>query len=79
MENTTCPGQSFRWKSDHPTMQNYVKSVLKISKEEKEEIEQPDFPESFTKIEEGDRHLEEEKPPEWMNVEIKDKRVQYIK
>jgi hypothetical protein len=33
MENTTCPSQSFQWKSDHPTMQNYVKSVLKISKE----------------------------------------------
>jgi hypothetical protein len=32
-------------------MQNNVKSILKISKEEKEESEQLDFPESFTKIE----------------------------
>jgi hypothetical protein len=52
MENTaTFPGQSFRWKSDHPTMKKYVKLILKTSKEEKEEIEQPDFLESFTKIE----------------------------
>jgi hypothetical protein len=61
MENTTCLGQSFRWKSDQPMMQNYVKSILKISKEEKEEIEQLDFPMSFTKIEEWDLHLEEAK------------------
>jgi hypothetical protein len=73
MENTTCLGQSFQWKSDHPAMQNHVKSILKISKEEKEEIEWPEFPSIFTKIEEGDRHLEEAKPPEWMNVELNTK------
>jgi hypothetical protein len=54
MENTTCPSYIFRWKSDHPTMQNHVKSISKISKEEKEEIEQPKFHAIFTKIEEGD-------------------------
>jgi hypothetical protein len=35
-------------------IQNHVKSILEIFKEEKEEIEQPDFSTSFTKIEEGD-------------------------
>jgi hypothetical protein len=54
MENTSCPGQSFRWKSDHPVMQNYVKSILTINKEEKDDLEQPDFPESFTKVKEGE-------------------------
>jgi hypothetical protein len=62
MENISCPGQSFRWKKDHPSLQNNVKSVLNISKEEKEDHEQPDFLERFTRIEEGERHLDEVKP-----------------
>jgi hypothetical protein len=63
MENTTCPGQIFRRKSNHPTMKNHVNSILKISTEEKEKIEQPEYY----------RHLEEAKPLEWMNVEVKTK------
>jgi hypothetical protein len=54
MENTSFPGQSFRWRSNHPTMQNYVKSILKVTKEEKDDPEQPNFLESFTKVEEGE-------------------------
>jgi hypothetical protein len=54
-------------------LQNNVKSVLNISKEEKEDHEQPEFPESFTRIKEGEHYLDKEKPPEWMDVEIKTK------
>jgi len=35
-------------------LQNNVKSVLTIYKEEKEDHEQPDFRERFTRIEEGE-------------------------
>jgi hypothetical protein len=35
-------------------MQNYVKSILKITKEEKDDLEQPEFPEIFTKVKEGE-------------------------
>jgi hypothetical protein len=73
MENIRCPGQRFQWKKDHPTLQNHVKSVFNIATEQKEDQEQPDFPESFTKIEEGECYLDEEKPPEWMEAEIKTK------
>jgi hypothetical protein len=47
--------------------------MLNIYKEEKEDYKQPDFPESFTRIEEGECYLNEEKPLEWMDVEIKTK------
>ena len=50
-----------------------MKSVLSIATEHKEDHEQPDFPKSFTKIEEGEFHLYEVKPPKWMDVEIKTK------
>jgi hypothetical protein len=70
MEKTSFLGQSFRWRSNHLAMQNYVKSILKVSKEEKNDPKQPKFLESFTKIEEGERRLEKEKPLEWMNGEI---------
>ena len=73
MENISFPRQSFRWKKDHLSLQNNVKSILNISKEEKVDHEQPDFLESFTRIEEGERKIDEVKPPEWMNTEIKTK------
>lgn len=73
MENISYLGQRFRWKKDHSMLQNNVKSVLNISKEEKGDHEQLDFLESFTRIEEGERYLDEAKPLEWMNVEIKTK------
>jgi hypothetical protein len=50
-----------------------VKSVLNIAKEQKDDHEQPNFPEIFTKIEEGECYLEEAKPPEWMEDERKTK------
>jgi len=71
MENIKCPRQSFQWKKYHPTLKNHVNSVLNITMEQKEDQEQPDFPKSFTKIEEVERHLDETKPPEWMDAEIK--------
>jgi hypothetical protein len=77
MENIKWPGQSFQWKKDHPTLQNHVKSVLSIATEHKEDQEQPDFPKIFTKIEEGEHHLDEAKPPEWMDAEIKQKNSTY--
>jgi hypothetical protein len=73
MENIKCLGHSFQWKKYHPTPQNHVKSILSIAIENKEDQEQPDFPKSFTKIEEGERHLDEAKPLEWIDAEIKTK------
>jgi hypothetical protein len=35
-------------------MQNYVKYVLTINKEEMDDIEQPEFLEIFTKVKEGE-------------------------
>jgi len=43
MENISCPNHIFRWKKDHLMLKNNVKSVLHISKEEKEDYEKPDF------------------------------------
>jgi hypothetical protein len=73
MENTSFFGPNFSVEKYHRSMKNYVKSILKVTKAEKDDPEQPNFPESFTKVEEGERHLDEAKPPEWMNVEIKTK------
>jgi hypothetical protein len=71
MENTSLSGQIFQWRSNHPTMKNYVNSILRVTREEKDDPGQPEFPEIFIKVEEGEHHLDEAKPPEWMNVEIK--------
>jgi len=73
MENIMFLGQRFRWKKDHPTLQNHVKSIFNIATEQKEDYEQLEFPESFTKNEEGERYLDEEKPLEWMEAKIKTK------
>jgi hypothetical protein len=73
MEKTSCHSQRFRWKCDHPVMQNYIKSTLKLTKEEKDDLEQPKFLERFSKVKGWKRHLNEEKSPKWMNVEIKKK------
>jgi len=70
MENKSFHGQIFQWRSNHPSLKNYVKSILKINKEEKDNLEQPEFSKCFTKVEEGEWHLVEEKPTEWINVEI---------
>jgi hypothetical protein len=40
-----------------------VNLVLSIATKHKEYQEQPNFPKIFTKIEEGECHLDEEKPP----------------
>jgi len=45
-----------------------VKSILIIAIKHKEYQEQPNFPKIFTKIKEGECHLNEEKPPEWMDA-----------
>jgi hypothetical protein len=74
MEKKSFPGHRFWWKIHNPTKQNYVKSILKLTKEDKDGPQQPEFLESFTKIEEAEQHLEEEKPLEWMNDEIKTKK-----
>jgi len=73
MENISFPSQSFRWKKDRLLLQNNVKTILNISKEEKVDHEQLDFLERFTIIEEGERKIDEVKPPEWMNTENKSK------
>jgi hypothetical protein len=50
-----------------------VKSVLNITTKQKYNKEQSDFPESFTKIEEGEHYLDKAKPLKWMDAEIKTK------
>jgi hypothetical protein len=35
-------------------MKKYVKSILKLTKKEKDDLEKPDFLESFTKGKEGE-------------------------
>jgi hypothetical protein len=37
MENISFPGKRFLWKKTHPGVQNPVKTVYSITKEEKEE------------------------------------------
>ena len=37
MENIMFLGQRFRWKKDHPTLQNHVKSIFNIATEQKQE------------------------------------------
>jgi hypothetical protein len=44
MENISFPGKSFRWKKNHPGVQNYVKTIYSVSKEEKEEKEDIEKP-----------------------------------
>jgi hypothetical protein len=34
-------GQSFQWKRSHPGVNNYVKTIYSVSKEDKEDIEKP--------------------------------------
>jgi hypothetical protein len=71
MENIKWLGQIFCWKKDHPTLQNHLKSRLSIAMEQKEDQEQLDIPKIFMKIEEGECHIEEAKPPKWMYAETK--------
>jgi len=37
MENTIFWGQNFWWRSNHLAMKNYIKSMLKETKEEKDD------------------------------------------
>jgi hypothetical protein len=76
MENISFPGQIFRWKKDHPGVQNFVKTVYSVTKEETEEhkhTEKPDFPSSYNQVIEGECQLDESKAPDWMDAEIKTK------
>jgi len=50
-----------------------VKSILNIDTKQKEYHEYLDFQEIFTKIEEGDHYLDEEKPPKCMESKFKTK------
>jgi hypothetical protein len=50
-----------------------VNLVLSIATEQKEDQDHPNFPKKFTKIEEGECHLNEEKTPKWMDAKIKTK------
>jgi hypothetical protein len=49
MENIIFLGQSFKWKKDHPGVTNYVKTILKVSKEEKDS-EKPEFPLTYNEF-----------------------------
>jgi hypothetical protein len=73
IENKKWLGQSFQWKKVHQELQNHVKSILSITIDHKEDPKQLDFPKIFTKIEEGECHLNEAKPPERMDAEIRTK------
>jgi hypothetical protein len=71
MENISFPGKSFCWKKNHPSIQNHVKTVYSVTKEEKEEKEdtnKPDFPPNYQKVIEGECQLDESKAPEWMDA-----------
>jgi hypothetical protein len=62
MENISFLGQNFRWKKNHPGVQNYVKTVYFVTEEEKEEkddTEKHDFPSSYSHFMEGECQLDE--------------------
>jgi hypothetical protein len=46
-----------------------------MTKEEKEDTKNIDFPSSYKKIMEGERKLDESKAPEWMDAKINTKEV----
>jgi len=50
MEKVSFPRQSFWWKKNHPRVNNYTKIVYSLFKENKEDIEKPDFPPSYNKF-----------------------------
>jgi hypothetical protein len=77
MENIRCPRQRFQWKKDHPTFQNHVKSVLNIATKQKEDHEQPNFPEIFTKIEEGEHYLDKDNHQNAWRPKLKKKNSTY--
>jgi hypothetical protein len=76
MENISFSGQIFRWKKNHPGVQNYLKIIYFVTKEEKEEkdnTEKPNFLSSYNQFMEGELQLDESKVPKWMDLEIKTK------
>jgi hypothetical protein len=57
-------------------MSKNVKTILKVSKQDyKEEPENPDFPHTYNELKEGECKLDESKPLDWIEVEIKFKEV----
>jgi hypothetical protein len=53
MENISFTGKIFQWKKIHPKVNNFIKIVYSVSKEvkeNKEDIEKPDFPISYNKV-----------------------------
>jgi hypothetical protein len=56
MENISFPGQRFQWKKTHLGVQNHVKTVYSVTKEEKEEkddTERTNFPLIYNQVVEG--------------------------
>ena len=57
LENDTTVGKSLHWRSDHPSIRKPIKSIVKVSTEEKSEPKrciEKYFPPSFKKFKEGD-------------------------
>jgi len=50
MENINFLGKSFRWRKIHPKVNNYVKTIFTVSKEDKEDLEKLDFPPNYNEV-----------------------------
>jgi len=78
LENDQIVGKSFRLSKTNPVTTHLVRTLLSIAKANKTQeadTNEADFPQSFTEFKEGERHLEENSPPEWLDSEIKYREV----
>jgi hypothetical protein len=68
MENISFQGKIFQWKRIHPRVNNFVKTIYLVSKEDKEHRKTFDSPLSYNEVVEGEQKLDESKAPEWMDA-----------
>ena len=79
LENDDFLGKSFRWNPNHPLVNCKVKSTMRVEVEQNEptQLEEEEgkkyFRPSYTEVKEHNREINEEKPPKWMEVDIKTK------
>lgn len=80
-------GRRFHLKINYPLGKTKVKTLYKISIEQKpiqentkeEKLGEPDFPPQYSEIKEGKQELNESKAPKWMDAKIKIKEVNIAK
>ena len=79
LESDHFPGKRFWFKRNHPLGKTEIKTLYKISTEQKpdhdntqeEKLGEQDFPPQYSEIKEGKIEINESKAPEWMDANIK--------